>query len=148
MLSEERVRRMTHLAMYDENKRKKQKEKKIVQYYKRDYIAMEMIKSFIYGTIAYILLVGMLAVYFVQNNVEWTNGIGTVGGMIVAVILYVAFMIFFLVLTYKIYSIRYTKEREQLKEYQKILREVVQLYEEEKNAKTPDEWREWNGEIN
>lgn len=148
MLSEERVRQMTHLAIYDEDKRRKQKEKRVIQYYKKDYIAMEMIKSFIYGTIAYVLMMGMLAIYFVQNNIAWIEAVGTVASMIAAVILYIAFIIFFLVLTYKIYSRRYTKERERLKEYQKTLREVVRLYEEEQNVKTPDEWREWDDEVN
>lgn len=148
MLSEERVCQMTHLAIYDEDKRRKQKKKRVIQYYKKDYIAMEMIKSFIYGTIAYVLMMGMLAIYFVQNNVAWIEAVGTVASMIAAVILYIAFIIFFLVLTYRIYSRRYTKEREQLKEYQKTLREVVRLYEEEQNVKTPDEWREWDDEVN
>ena len=42
MISEERVRRMFQLAVYDEHKRKKKKEQKTTQYYQKDYISMRL----------------------------------------------------------------------------------------------------------
>ena len=44
MIHEDRVRQMIKLAVYDENK--SMGEKKPAQYFRKDYLALEMIKSF------------------------------------------------------------------------------------------------------
>ena len=51
MIHEDRVRQMIKLAVYDENK--SMGEKKPAQYFRKDYLALEMIKSFFCGTMAY-----------------------------------------------------------------------------------------------
>lgn len=143
MISEERVRRMFQLAVYDEHKRKKKKEKKTTQYYQKDYISMEMIKSFVYGTIAFLIIIGMLGIYLMQKGTEWLDTTRSIVGLVIVLaILYIAFIVAFLVLTYKMYSARYANEKLRLKEYQKILQEVNELYEEEDAGRTPDEWRD------
>lgn len=143
MISEERVRRMFQLAVYDEHKRKKKKEKKTTQYYQKDYISMEMIKSFVYGTIAFLIIIGMLGIYLMQKETEWLDTTRSIVGLVIVLaILYIAFIVAFLILTYKVYSARYANEKLRLKEYQKILQEVNELYEEEDAGRTLDEWRD------
>lgn len=137
MINEERVRRMVKLAVYDENIEKK--EKKPTQYFQKDYIAIELIKSFIYGTIAYLLMIGMLGIYFIGKDTDWISTKSLLGLVIVLVILYLAFIIAFLVVTYKIYSTRYAKGKARLREYQNTIQEVNELYQEEL-GKTPEEW--------
>lgn len=137
MINEERVRRMVKLAVYDENIEKK--EKKTTQYFQKDYLAMELIKSFLYGTVAYLLIIGMFGIYLMGKDTNWMSVKGLIGLAIVMIILYLAFIVAFLVLTYKIYNTRYIKGRERFKEYQNTMQEVDELYQEEL-GKTPEEW--------
>ena len=55
MIHEDRVRQMIKLAVYDENK--SMGEKKPAQYFRKDYLALEMIKRVLCGTMAYAIIV-------------------------------------------------------------------------------------------
>ena len=62
MLNQERVCEMTRLAIFD------QKEgrgcRPMIQYFRKDYIAKELLKSFISGTAAYFIFLGTVALYY------------------------------------------------------------------------------------
>lgn len=129
---------MIKLAVYDENKSRE--EKKPTQYFRKDYMALEMIKSFFYGTAGYALGVLLCAVYFLGNDTGKISTVGFIRLIILAVALYAVFIGAFLALTYSVYSLRYEKGRKEAKEYYHALKKVNEMYEQEEAAKTPEEW--------
>ena len=51
MISKERVRHMTKLAAFEEREGKEYR--KMTQYFRRDYVGLELLKSFLSGTISF-----------------------------------------------------------------------------------------------
>lgn len=64
MISKERVRHMTKLSEFENEESKACQ--KATQYFRRDYVAMELIKSFFAGTIAFGL--SFCAVAFLRHG--------------------------------------------------------------------------------
>ena len=125
MISKERVRHMTKLAEFENEESKACQ--KATQYFRRDYVAMELIKSFFAGTIAF----GLLFVLWLMDMI----GFG-----IRIVMVYLVFLAAYLMITYIIYNRRYTKGRKQVKEYYNRLKRVSSLYREEENISNTDDW--------
>lgn len=59
MLDEKRVKLMTKLALYEETQGKD--DFKVSEYYRKDYVGMHMICTFLWVTIGYVCLAGLLA---------------------------------------------------------------------------------------
>ena len=138
MIHEDRVRQMIKLAVYDENK--SMGEKKPAQYFRKDYLALEMIKSFFCGTMAYAIIVILGAVYLLGNGAGDISTVNFIRILILTVVLYAVFLGIYLVLTYSIYSARYEKGRKASREYYHTLKRVNEMYRQEDTAKTPEEW--------
>ena len=68
MVNQERVGEMTKLAIFDQNEG--QECRPMIQYFRKDYIVKEMIKSFFTATIAFGLLAVIAVLYFVENLME------------------------------------------------------------------------------
>ena len=126
MIHEDRVRQMIKLAVYDENK--SMGEKKPAQYFRKDYLALEMIKSFFCGTMAYAIIVILGAVYLLGNGAGDISTVNFIRILILTVVLYA------------IYSARYEKGRKASREYYHTLKRVNEMYRQEDTAKTPEEW--------
>lgn len=129
---------MVKLAVYDENKSRK--EKKPAQYYRRDYMAFEMIKSFFYGSAAFVLGILILGLYLTESDAKLISTSRFIHLLILIAVLYIIFIGCYLALTYIIYSARYEKGRREAREYYHTLKKVNELYEQEETAKTPEEW--------
>ena len=61
MVNEERIKLMTRMAAYE--KEKHQKNKKIVSFFKKDYISMQMLKSIICTTMAFGIVFALYILY-------------------------------------------------------------------------------------
>ena len=129
MISKERVRNMTKLAVYDAGEGKRTE--KMTRYFRRDYVAMEMIKSFFGGTIAYGLLLFLWVVYEMETLENFFKELDVTEFAVVAVLVYVLFIVLFLLITYIVYNKRYTAGRKQLKQYYRGLRKVHALLDQE-----------------
>ena len=138
MIHEDRVRQMIKLAVYDENK--SMGEKTPAQYFRKDYLALEMIKSFFCGTMAYAIIVILGAVYLLGNGDADISTVNFIRILILTVVLYAVFLGIYLVLTYSIYSARYEKGRKASREYYHTLKRVNEMYRQEDTAKTPEDW--------
>ena len=90
MIHEDRVRQMIKLAVYDENK--SMGEKKPAQYFRKDYLALEMIKSFFCGTMAYAIIVILGAVYLLGNGAGDISTVNFIRILILTVVLYAVFL--------------------------------------------------------
>ena len=126
MISEEKVRIMTNLAMYEQGEGKKHLP--ISKYFRSDYVGLALIKNFFLVTIGYILILAAVAVYFSEfllNNIHKMNlvltGVYIVGG-------YVILLVFYTILTYVLYSVRYYRAKKSVKKYYEELTKLSKLY--------------------
>lgn len=138
MISKERVKQMTKLAQYDG--RDGRTRKRVETYFRKDYIAMELMKSFLSGTVAFCLLLGMWALYDLEQIIEEINQSDLMAFVVGLGIRYALFMAVYLVVTYIIYNGRYTRGRKELKDYYHRLKQVNGLYQDEENMPSADDW--------
>ena len=61
MVNEDRIKLMTRMAAYEKDEHKKNK--KIVSFFKSDYISMQILKSIVYTTIAFAIMFGLYVLY-------------------------------------------------------------------------------------
>ncbi len=129
MLDERRVRRMTRLASYETKEGKEDIE--ISMYFKKDYIGLNHIKSLLWITIGYGLIVALVGITFLEVLMENFS----IGKLIVIVsivlVLYIAFMILYSIWTKKFYRRKHDEARERVKRYCHNLLMLEKLYEKE-----------------
>ncbi len=133
MINEERVKELYQMALCD------QKEEKAIQkngeYYRSDYVSKELIKSFFTGTIAFgllLLLWGLDRIETMKENIRMDD---LLSNSVVIVLLYIAFMAVYLLVTAIVYYQRYGKERRKRKKYCGHLKKINKMYEREDKLK-------------
>lgn len=129
MISKERVRHMTKLAAFEEREGKKYY--KMTQYFRRDYVGLELMKSFLSGTIAFIIFFGVWALCGMESLMENINDMDLVAFGTEILIEYLVFITIYLLVTYVVYNMRYTKGRKRIKLFYNRLKKVSRLYESE-----------------
>ena len=122
MLNEERVILMTKLASYEQKKGKKNI--RISKYIRSDYLVMQMLKTLLCTTIAYALLAGLYLLYHFEELTENLYQMDLIGFVKQIVMLYGVFVVVTCVITYIVYSYRYTAARKSLKEYMNRLKKL------------------------
>ncbi len=127
MINEERVILMTRLASYEANEGKK--DISIVNYFRGDYIGFQVLKSIIAATISFFAL---FAVYIFYNFEELMQDIYKMnlleyGKSIITI--YLCSVGAYGVLSYILFSIRYSRARKSLKNYYGNLRKLAGMYE-------------------
>ena len=124
MLNEERVRLMTRMACYEAKEGRKNVA--IGNYFRGDYIGLQVIKSVISATIAYILIFAMFILYdfevFMADIYKMAKSV---------IIYYLIFTVGYAVISYGVYTYRYTRARKSLKTYYNNLKKLSYLYERE-----------------
>ena len=129
MISKERVRYMTKLAAFEEREGKKYH--KMTQYFRRDYVGLELIKSFFTGTLAFGLMLMVWVVCGAESLMANINHMNLVVFGTELLIWYLAFLAVYLIATYVIYNIRYTRGRKKIRLFYNRLKKVSRLYENE-----------------
>ena len=128
MLNEKRIILMTKMASYEANEGKKNVA--IGSYFRTDYIGWQVLKSIISATIAFVVVFGMYIFYdfevfmtdiykmdlldFARNVLTrylWTIGV-------------------YAVISYVVYTVRYSKAVKSLKVYQMNLRRLSDMYKQ------------------
>lgn len=127
MISKERVKHMTKLASFEEGDGKKYR--KMTQYFRGDYVSLEIIKSFITGTIAFFIMVGLWGFYSLDSLMENLKNMELTGFAMSIVLFYLCFMACYLLLTYVIYNIRYTRGRKMIRLFYNRIKKINRLYE-------------------
>ena len=129
MLNQERVCEITKLAIFDQKEGRECKP--MIQYFRKDYIAKEMLKSFISGTIAFVLIAGGIGLYFAEDLLEKISSMDIPRIAVRIGIYYGVCMAVYFAVTYVIYYKRYTKGRQKVKKYYLHLKKVNKIYHEE-----------------
>lgn len=132
MLSEERIRLMTKMASYEEGEGKEYMP--IKQYYRKDYVSLGMIKTFLASTVAFGILLLCWVLYEMENITEIFNDRDlTEFGMSILVV-YLAFVVVYQVIALIVYHRRYSKASASLKEYHSVMKKVERLQEKEERS--------------
>ena len=121
MISEERVKELYHLAAFDEYEN--------IKYYQAgEYI----VKSFFSGTLAFILLIVFLGLGDIDTITKWINRVDLTTFVPKLIVAYAGFMIVYLLITARIYCVRYAKSYRKMKAYGNHLKRARRLLREEK----------------
>ena len=130
MLSQERIKLMTKMAAYEENEGKKYMS--IGSYFRSDYMGMQAIRSVICGTLAFFLLAGLYVYYHFETMMQdiYKMDLLLLGRRVL--FYYIVFIAAYSVITYVIYSFRYSRAKRSLKHYYYHLKQLAAIYDIEK----------------
>ncbi len=127
MLNKERVILMTKMASYEENEGRKNR--LIMSYFRGDYVWFQVLKSLIYGTVAFGIIFGMYIFYdfeifmmdiYKMDLLEFAKSV--LKKYLLATGIYC-------IISYAVYSYRYAKARHGVRLYQNNLRRLSGMYD-------------------
>ncbi|MBO4213617.1 MAG: hypothetical protein IKX99_07130 [Lachnospiraceae bacterium] len=125
MVNEEKVRLMTKLAVFEENKGKKTLS--IGDYYRSDFISKNLLSGFIAGTIAYFLLFAIWALHEGENLVQSLLELDFGHIIFLVIVFYGIFMVLYLTICYLVGDYRYRRSVKSLKAYKKALKRLENM---------------------
>lgn len=133
MISEQRVKLMTRLAAYEQKEGKENEE--IGSYFRGDYISLQILKSVISATMAFILIVALFVFYDSELFLSDIYKIDILEYVKKLIMYYFAFTGVYVLISYVVYAIRYRKAKKRLKVYFNNLKRLQILYQRERKDK-------------
>jgi dolichyl-phosphate-mannose--protein O-mannosyl transferase len=134
MVNEERLRQMIKMSQFDANDGKKCRP--MMQYARKDYVSLHLLKSFVTGTVCFVILAGVWGLYSIQSLMTRIVSMDVMSLLITGFILYLIFMLIYLVATYIVFNMKYTEGRRKVKKYYSSLKKVNQIYARDERLKT------------
>lgn len=130
MLSQERIKLMTRMAAYEENEGKKYMS--IGSYFRSDYMGLQVVKSVISSTLAYLIILGLYIYYHFETFMQdiYKMDLMQVGKSLL--LYYVIFVAANGLITYIVYSFRYSRAKRSLRRYYRHLKQLAAIYDIEK----------------
>lgn len=133
MLNNEKIILMTKLSLYEQKNQKK--EIKTSRYFRGDYMALKMLKSFVCITVAYLLC---LVLWFMYKSDNIISSMSTTGRftelVVIMIIIYVVAVVVYMIFSYAFFSHRFRSIRKNLKEYNGDLKTLHRIQELEYDA--------------
>lgn len=133
MVNEERLRPMVKMAMFDKNDGSECKP--MIEYAREDYVALQLLGSFITGSIAFVILFGMWALCDIDRMLGMLSMDKLLDFITKVGIQYVIFLLIYLMATYVVYYQRYSKGRKKVKKYYASLKVINNIYTREDKLK-------------
>ena len=127
MINEDKVILMTKLASYESNEGKKNMS--IVNYFRGDYIGFQVLKSVIAATISFFALFAVYAFYNFEQLMQDIYKMDLLEYGKSIVILYLCTVGAYGVVSYILYSTRYSKAKRSLKHYYNNLKKLSSMYD-------------------
>lgn len=130
MLNSRKIRVMTKLALYEQDKGKD--DIKMGKFYKTDYVRLQMLKTIVSVTLGYALILLMIGMYkseFLINEAVTLNFV-RIGQVILG--FYIITVTVYIICAIIGYSLKYDKSRKHLSRYYKSLKKLSGIYNEEK----------------
>ena len=142
MVNEERLRCMIKMAEFDSRDGKDCKP--MMQYARKDYVSLQLLKSFVGGSIAFFLLGLLWALYSMEELMEKINSLDILQLLVTTAVLYVIFMVIYLAATYIIFHVKYTNGRRKVKQYYVSLKKINTMYTREERLRVngSKDWEE------
>ena len=129
MLNDERSKLLTHRAAYEADEGKKNVA--IGNYFRGDYIGLQVIKSIISATIAFVIVFGLFVFYDFEVFMSDIYKMDLLGFGRTVITAYLIFVAVYALISYMIYTYRYAKARKSLKMYYNNLKKLAYLYDKE-----------------
>ena len=129
MLNEERIKLMTKLASYEANEGKRNVS--IGNYFRGDYISLQVIKSIISATIAFLIVFTLFVFYDFEIFMSDIYKMDLLEFRKTVLFSYLGFTAVYAMISYLVYAYRYTKARKSLKMYYNNLKKLAYLYDKE-----------------
>ena len=129
MVKVERLKQMTKCAIYEENDGRETMP--VSKYRRRDFVSLNMFVTFITSTVAFALVVGMVAVYLTETGTDLSTLDFTKLGVL-GIVLYAAWEVGFLMITFVRYRRKYFKAKRSLKGYYDELVKLNDMYKGER----------------
>jgi hypothetical protein len=131
MLSQERIKLMTKMAAYEENEGKKYMS--IGSYFRSDYMGLQIIRAVISATLAFLLICAFYLYYHFESFMQdiYKKDLLALGRQLL--LYYVIFVAAYALITYIVYSFRYSKAKRSLKRYYHHLKQLAAIYDIERN---------------
>ena len=129
MLNEERIKLMTRMAAYEEKEGRHNMS--IGNYFRSDYISLQLLKSVISATIAFVIVLCIFTFYdfeVVMKEMYQVDLLETGKQLLLA---YVIFTGIYTLISYCVYSYRYNRAKKSLKKYYVHLHKLAEMYAEE-----------------
>lgn len=129
MLNEKRIILMTKMASYEENEGKKNGA--IGNYFRGDYIGLQVIKSIISATIAFFVVLLMYVFYEFENIMQdiYKTDLLILGKK--SLLIFTIVVAGYALISYAIYSSRYSHAKKNQKIYSNHLKQLAELYNKE-----------------
>ncbi len=127
MLNKERVILMTKMASYEENEGRKNRS--VMSYFRGDYVWFQVLKSVIFGTLAFGIVFGMYIFYDFEVFMMdiYKMDLLEFGRSVLKKYLFVIGI--YCIISYAVYSYRYAKARQGVRLYQNNLRKLSGMYD-------------------
>lgn len=129
MLDRRKVRLMTKMALYEQKEGKE--DMKISAYYKKDYVSLNMIGTFIWTTIGYICLIVLVFIWGMTGWMEKLNLALIIMLAVVILLGYLALLILTMTATSRICGRKHRNARMRMKRYNHGLLQLMKMYEKE-----------------
>lgn len=136
MLNEERVILMTHMASYENGEGKKNV--KIGNYFRSDYVTVQVLTSVVSGTIVFAIGFALYVLYDFENFMQNLYKIDLFAYAKNILIYYAIAIVSYAVLTYITSTYRYMKAKKSLKCYYHNLRKLNSLYGADEQERKPE----------
>lgn len=132
MLSENKIRLMTKIAVYE--KTEGAKNARMNAYFRGDYLSSQMRRSFLCATVSFLILLAVYCYYGFEElmlSIYSMDLMSFFGRIIVIYLLYTAAV---LILTYVVYTRRYSRMQKQVQRYYKMLSVMAASYKKKEEV--------------
>lgn len=127
MLNNEKIRLMTRMASFDEVEGKK--DIAVNGYFRGDYISFQILKSAIYATIGFAVIVTLYILYNLETLLSEFYKMDFMAFAKEWLTRYVVVLLIYLVISYFVYALRFNRSKRRIRAYQQQLKQLHMMYD-------------------
>ena len=129
MVDNDKLYRMIALARFE--KKNEDKALRINKSYEQDFVSYALIRNFLLTTIAYVLLLALIALYHLDFVLANLNDLKFRPLLAIIIVSYLLMLGIYSVIAYTIARIRFVRAEARMEEYERQLGRLRRMYKEE-----------------
>lgn len=133
MINKNKVRLMTRTAIYEKNTGHEDMPK--AKYYKSDYVSMHMWNTVVAVTVAYLIIFFLVVACNFERVVYNLTNINYTALIVIMAVAYAAAQAVFLIVSYIVFSYKYTRSQTRIRKYQNRLHKIFLMNREDRKKK-------------
>lgn len=141
MIHQDKLKVMTQLALYE--KKKGKKDLFLYSYQREDYVAFQMIKTVIAVTVAFAIILGLIALCNLEAVISHFDTLNYKQIGIAAAAAYLCLLLFYLKITFSQSKEEYNQMRPRVRRYFRGLKKMKAFYAKEDKLQREFEKGEW-----